>query len=73
LSGAISGAWRLILLQAPNLRAGLLAPGSTYYLRLPIPLGWNSGLVQGSSPVTAAGPRRLTPSSPLNPEGYPDA
>ena len=72
MSGATPAVWTLIALQAPNLRAGLLAPGSTYYLRLPIPLRWNSGLVQGSSPVTAAGPRRLKPSSPLNPEGYPD-
>jgi len=57
-----SGLWCLGLVHTlgSDLRAGLLAPGSTYSLRLPIPLQRNSGLVQGSSPVTAAGPRRLS-------------
>jgi len=53
-------AWALVLREGrPDRRAGLLASGSSYCLRLPIPLKRDSGMLQGSSPVTAAGPRRL--------------
>ncbi len=49
------------------LQAGFLAPGSTYFLPLPIVCGNNSGSWQISSPVTAAGPRWIRTSFPFQP------
>ena len=51
-------------------RAGLLAPGSSYWLRLPAPrpamaAEKGSGTLQRSSPVTAAGPQRLCTVFPI--------
>ncbi len=45
-------------------QAGFLTLGSSYFLRLPTlrPRSQDSGLLQGSSPNTAAGPSPLSPS-----------
>ena len=51
----------------PDLQAGLLTPGSSYTLRLPPKTAGESGIWQGSSPVTAAGPCRLRTGFPIKP------
>jgi len=50
-----------------SIRAGLLTSGSSYRLRLPISLEQDSGLLQVSSPVTAAGPCRFYTGFPIMP------
>ncbi len=50
-------------------QAGLLAPGSSYSLRLPT-RRTGSGSMQVSSPVTAAGPRRTCTGFPFQPGGH---
>jgi len=47
----------------PNVQAGLLTPGSPYWLRLPDPEV--SDIMQRSSPVTAAGPSPISTEFPL--------
>lgn len=50
-------------------QAGLLASGSSYRPRLPTPKG--SGHQRLSSPVTAAGPRRICTVFPIKPSSAP--
>jgi hypothetical protein len=51
--------------QTVYLRAGLLAPGLTYLLRLPVQTTVTT--LQFLSPVTAAGPRRILTVFPFRP------
>jgi hypothetical protein len=46
-------------------QAGLLTFGSFYRLRLPIPLKQASGILQLSSPITAAGPSPILTEFPV--------
>jgi hypothetical protein len=71
LSGAAPVSGLFVTRNNPDLRAGLLASGSAYYLRLPIPLKWDSGF-RRVRPRSQRRDRDGFPSSPLNPEGYPD-
>jgi hypothetical protein len=51
-------------------KAGLLALGSSYFPHLPIPLKPNSGIVQISSPITAAGPLPVFTGFPIKPNRH---
>jgi len=79
LKGCIQFSWPLqFKLRNPNssrkcailLKAGLLTPGSSYFLRLPTRLKPNSGISQISFPVTAAGPLPIFTGFPIMPKRH---
>jgi len=79
LKGCTQFSWPLqFKLRNPNssrkcailLKAGLLTPGSSYFLRLPTRLKPNSGISQISFPVTAAGPLPILTGFPIMPKRH---